>query len=104
MDPQEKNPVEIPINGILDLHTFRPPEVNELVYDYLDACRRRGILSVRIIHGKGSGALKRTLHAALEKIKWVDSFYSASEVEGGWGATIVLLDSFKNREAIDKSA
>ncbi|MGH8016956.1 MAG: Smr/MutS family protein, partial [Opitutaceae bacterium] len=58
-------PVEIPINGVLDLHTFRPAEVKDLVPGYLEECRARGILQVRLIHGKGTGTLRETVHALL---------------------------------------
>lgn len=92
LNPGKQNPVEIFIDGILDLHTFRPEELKDLVPGYLEACRRRGILSVRIIHGKGTGALKRTVHSLLAKIRWVDSFHPAAEEEGGWGATVVYLN------------
>ena len=89
MEPEE--PVAIPIDGTLDLHTFRPQDVKELVPEYLLECRRRGILRVRIIHGKGQGVLLRTVHALLGRLREVDSFALAEEAEGGWGATIVRL-------------
>ena len=83
--------LEFPIDGTLDLHTFRPDEVRDLVKDYLDECRARGIRQVRIIHGKGVGTLRETVHATLKQVPDVQSFRLADEEAGGWGATIVLL-------------
>jgi Smr domain len=84
-------PVEQPINGALDLHTFQPSDVKDLVPEYLTACRERGILRVRIIHGKGTGTLKRMVQSILKKLPYVESFRTAEEEGGGWGATIVEL-------------
>jgi len=84
-------PVELPIDGVLDLHTFKPREIKELVIDYLAACQERGIPRVRIIHGKGIGNLRRTVHAILARHPEVISHSLASEAFGGWGATIVHL-------------
>jgi DNA-nicking Smr family endonuclease len=83
--------VNIPIDGTLDLHTFQPNEVNDLVPEYLIACRDKGILQVRIVHGKGTGTLQRTVRSILTKLSYVRSFHPADESAGGWGATIVLL-------------
>lgn len=84
-------PVEFPINGILDLHTFHPGDVKELVPEYLRECRERGIYRVRIIHGKGTGTLRRIVHSVLEKSPVVENFQLAGEQQGGWGATIAHL-------------
>ncbi|MFO1512500.1 MAG: Smr/MutS family protein [Verrucomicrobiota bacterium] len=87
----DDEPIQLPIDGVLDLHTFQPREVKDLVLDYLTECRARGILRVRIIHGKGIGQLRQTVHALLEKHPDVATFNLASEHFGGWGATIVHL-------------
>ena len=85
------DPVEYPIDGVLDLHIFPPSEIRDLVAEYLRACRDKEILTVRIIHGKGTGTLRRTVHALLEAIPWVDRFHLAGPGSGAWGATIAYL-------------
>ena len=87
----DDEPIQIPIDGVLDLHSFKPREVKELVSDYLAACQERGILQVRIIHGKGIGNLLRTVHALLAKHPEVISFTLDHPQFGGWGATLVQL-------------
>ncbi len=90
-DIENDSPIELPIDGTLDLHTFRPSEVKELVRDYLTACREKNVLQVRIIHGKGTGSLRRTVHSVLDKMPEVASYKLGGDAGGGWGATIVIL-------------
>ncbi len=84
-------PVAIPIDGVLDLHTFRPDEVKSLLNEYFTECINRGILSVRVIHGKGTGVLKKKVWATLAAHPRVESYGPAPPSAGGWGATIVSL-------------
>jgi DNA-nicking Smr family endonuclease len=88
---EEDESIRIPIDGVLDLHAFRAEEVKRLVPDYLEECRREGISHVRIIHGKGTWALRRTVLSLLEKNPHVASFKTADLSGGGWGATEVIL-------------
>ena len=88
-EPNE--PVAIPITGELDLHTFRPGEVAGLLDDYLAECLKRGIVRVRIVHGKGTGTLRATVHAQLRRSPQVAGFALGDETSGGWGATLVTL-------------
>ena len=87
----EEEPTPLPINGELDLHTFRPGEVKELLPDYFEACLEEGIYRARIVHGKGTGALRELVHAQLAKSPYVKSFRLGDEASGGWGATLVEL-------------
>lgn len=84
-------PIEVPISGELDLHTFRPSDLGRLIPAYLEACVARGIREVRIIHGKGTGTLRTTVHALLRREPRVASFRSADETSGSWGATWATL-------------
>jgi len=84
-------PVQIPIDGILDLHTFSPREVPDLLDDYFEACLEKGIHNVRIIHGKGSGVLKARVRSLLARHPLVRGYTDAPPDSGGWGATLVEL-------------
>lgn len=92
-DSPEDEPIEFEINGELDLHTFRPKEVGELVPDYIGLCLEKGIKRVRIIHGKGIGTLRETVHSLLKKDPRVESFHLAGRGEGSWGATVAYLQA-----------
>jgi DNA-nicking Smr family endonuclease len=89
-EPDEA-PVALPITGELDLHTFRPQDIGELIPAYLEACAARGIFTVRIVHGKGTGTLRTTVHALLQRLPKVASYRLGDETTGSWGATLVTL-------------
>ncbi len=84
------DPLELPIDGVLDLHTFRPGEAGDLIPDYLEECRKQGIFEVRIIHGKGTGRLRETVRRILERQPTVVSIRTPTDASG-WGATLVKL-------------
>jgi DNA-nicking Smr family endonuclease len=89
--PDADEPVELPIDGVLDLHTFAPREIKSLIPEWIAACRARGIYELRIVHGKGTGALRRTVHALLTRHPDVLDFRLAPAERGGWGATLVRV-------------
>ena len=88
----EMEPVELPIDGTLDLHHFKPQDLGDLIPDYIDECLKNEIYSIRIIHGKGKGVLRRTVHSLLDRNPNVESYSLASD-RSGWGATIAELKS-----------
>ncbi len=85
------DPVALPIDWTLDLHAFPPGEVRSLVPEWIGACAEAGLRDLRIVHGKGTGALRQTVHALLARDPRVEWFRLAGEDGGGWGATVVRL-------------
>jgi dsDNA-specific endonuclease/ATPase MutS2 len=85
-------PVPLPITGELDLHTFRPEDLGELIPAYIEACLACGRREIRLIHGKGTGTLRTTVHTLLRRSPHVAAFRLGDEHSGSWGATIVMLN------------
>src|SRR5688572_2014292 len=83
--------VELPITDVLDLHSFRPNEVADVVREYLDVAYAKGLRALRIVHGKGLGVQRRTVRAILERDPRVEAFGDAPGEAGGWGATWIRL-------------
>ena len=81
---------ELPIDGTLDLHTFRPQDLGTLIPGYIEECLKKEIFEIRIIHGKGTGNLRRSVHALLDRNPYVESYTLAGD-QSGWGATIASL-------------
>jgi DNA-nicking Smr family endonuclease len=93
MAPELSNdaPVPLPITGELDLHTFQPSDLGELIPAWLAECVAHGLFEVRIVHGKGTGTLRTTVHTLLRRSSLVQSFRLGDEHSGSWGATLVTL-------------
>ena len=89
--PEPGDAVEPPLTDELDLHTFQPRDCADVVAEYLEAARDAGLPRVRIVHGKGTGALRRIVHAVLDRHPAVRNYRLAGEHGGGWGATVVEL-------------
>lgn len=90
MPSDDDEPVAFEFTDELDLHPFHPRDAAELVRDFLDHAAGRGWDQVRIIHGKGIGAMRETVHRELARHADVEGFSAAAD-RGGWGATIARL-------------
>jgi dsDNA-specific endonuclease/ATPase MutS2 len=91
-DPDAQNIVELPLEDVLDLHSFLPKEVADVVREYLDAAYRAGYRRLRLIHGRGVGVQRQTVRTILERDPRVRAFGDAPAQDGGWGATWVEMD------------
>ena len=83
--------IDVPIDGVLDLHTFAPRDIPDVVATYLEECQKRAVLEVRLIHGKGIGYQRSVVEKVVQQHPAVLSFRTADESAGGWGATLVTL-------------
>jgi DNA-nicking Smr family endonuclease len=86
-------PVELPIEDSIDLHSFQPRDIASLVEEYLYQALQKGYREVRIIHGRGIGVQRRIVHSILEKDERVFAFHD----EIDHGSTVVLLKQ-QNRQ------
>ena len=86
-------PVEIEITDSLDLHSFSPKDIRNVVEAYLAEAHKKGFSVVRIIHGKGVGIQREIVRKVLSETDFVRKFKNAPEFSGSWGATIVEFDN-----------
>lgn len=86
-----EDPVKLPIEDWIDLHTFSPKDIPDLLESYLEECYEAGLKEVRIIHGKGIGVQREIVHKILRKSPLIDSFSQAPPQAGGWGASIATF-------------
>jgi len=88
-----EEPTRVPIEDTLDLHTFSPRDVADVVAEYLQAARAAGLREVRLIHGRGRGVQRANVLAVIARFPWVVRATEAPPDRGGWGATVVVLDA-----------
>jgi len=82
-------PVEVPIEDWIDLHTFLPAEIADVVGEYLHQALLRQFPVVRIVHGRGIGVQRSIVHSILSKHPCVVSFSDTPDR----GATVVWLSA-----------
>ena len=88
---EEPEPLSLPIEDSLDLHSFAPKDVRPVVGEYLKEAAARGFREVRLIHGRGIGAQRASVQGLLAGHPLVERFFDAPPERGGWGATVVVL-------------
>jgi DNA mismatch repair protein MutS2 len=76
----------------LDIRGLRSDPAIELVETFLDSSVKDGLSKVRIIHGKGTGALRHAIRQNLKGHPLVNDFGSETDSMGGDGATYVILN------------
>jgi DNA mismatch repair protein MutS2 len=69
----------------------RTDEARDLVEQYLDDAFMAGLPTVRLVHGKGTGALRKTVRDLLAAHPLVESYRDGEPSEGGAGATVAAL-------------
>lgn len=80
-----------PAEDTLDLHACTVVDVEGLVAPFVDRAAVRGLMRVTIIHGKGSGRLRKAVHQSLRSHSRVARFALADTHHGSWGATVAEL-------------
>jgi DNA-nicking Smr family endonuclease len=81
-------PIELPIEDTIDLHTFQPREIPGLLEEYIYQAVLKGYREVRIIHGRGIGVQRKIVHSFLSKHPRVIAFKDAADL-GSTSATLV---------------
>jgi len=88
---EEPEVVEVPIEDSIDLHTFAPRDIPDVVEAYVEAAAERGYREVRLIHGKGKGVQRGRVQQTLGRHPLVETFFDAPPERGAWGATVARL-------------
>ena len=86
-----EQPIEISVEDSIDLHSFPPRDVPDVVDAYLEEALEKGFTEVRLIHGRGIGVQRDRVQKLLARHPLVSGFHDAPPDRGGWGATIAYM-------------
>ncbi|WP_288962038.1 endonuclease MutS2 [uncultured Peptoniphilus sp.] len=79
------------VKSEIDIRGKNFEDAKDIVDKYLDDAYLSGLKSVRIIHGKGTGVLRKKLREHFRSVKTIKSYKDAEYNEGGDGVTVVIL-------------
>jgi DNA-nicking Smr family endonuclease len=85
----DDEPIHLPLEDTIDLHSFLPRDVVSVVDEYLQAAQDAGFDTVRLIHGRGKGVQRAAVQRLLRTHVAVVTFWDAPEAH--LGATVVRL-------------
>ena len=83
------DPIRVPIESELDLHSFAPADIPSVVDEYVNAAVEAGFNEVRIVHGRGRGVQRGIVQSALDRSPLVAGF--RDDTASHLGATIAVL-------------
>ena len=90
-EPDPTQPFKIEVEDSIDLHSFPPRDVPDVVDAYLEEVVEKGFTEVRLIHGRGIGVQRDRVQKLLARHPLVSGFHDAPPDRGGWGATVAYL-------------
>jgi DNA mismatch repair protein MutS2 len=91
VDKAKRHTIKTPVTNEVHLRRLTIEEALLKLDRYLNDAFMAGLYQVRIIHGKGTGTLRRAVREQLDKHPLVSSYRPAGYGEGGEGVTIAEL-------------
>ena len=79
----------VPIEPELDLHAFAPHDIASVTEEYVNAAHEAGLREVRLVHGRGTGVQRATVHRVLSEHPLVEACWD--DPRAHLGATIARL-------------
>jgi dsDNA-specific endonuclease/ATPase MutS2 len=79
----------VPIEAELDLHAFAPRDIASVTEEYVNEAHEAGFREVRLVHGRGTGVQRATVHRVLKEHPLVEECWD--DPRAHLGATIARL-------------